>query len=195
MRRAMKFAAALVCVCTASQSFADNQEAAQAAAAFGARQSVTGLSLSPDGSSVAFIAPGSGQASSLYTQSLAADAKPRLALFAPGKPERIRNCSWVANDRLVCTIYAVINDIDHGLVNKSRLVAVNADGSNLKVLSNQENIYTDGILLGGGRVIDWLPDEDGFVLMTQHYLPDAHTGSHLGSSRNGLGVDRLNTRT
>ena len=191
----MKFAAALICVCPASQSFADDQEAAQAAAAFGARQSITELRLSPDGSSVAFIAPGSGQASSLYTQSTTAGAKPRLALLVPGKPERLRDCSWVANDRLVCTIYAVVNDIEVGLVNKRRLIAVNADGSNLRVLSNQENTYTDGILLGGGHVIDWLPDEDGFVLMTQHYLPDAHTGSHLGSTREGLGVDRMNTRT
>jgi dipeptidyl aminopeptidase/acylaminoacyl peptidase len=89
----------------------------------------------------------------------------------------------------------VINEPEIGLVYKSRLIAVNADGSNLKVLSKQENLYTRGYLLGGGRVIDWLPDEDGFVLMVQRYLPDDHTGSRLGSKREGVGVDRVNTRT
>jgi dienelactone hydrolase len=95
----------------------------------------------------------------------------------------------------VCTVFAVVNDLEFGLLYKNRLIAVNADGSNLKVLSNQENIYTNGVLTGGGQVIDWLPDEDGFVLMTQHYLPDEHTGSRIGSRREGLGVDRIDTRT
>ncbi|MEO8019393.1 MAG: S9 family peptidase [Pseudomonadota bacterium] len=195
MMRIIKLAAALITVCLPPQSFAQNQEGSQAAIAFGARQSVSGLSLSPDGSSVAFIAPGPGQASSLYTQSLAAGAKARLAVLAAGKPERIGSCSWVANDRLVCTVYAVVIDSEFGLLYKSRLIALNADGSNLKVLSNQENIYTHGVLLGGGHVIDWLPDEDGFVLMVQRYLSDEHTGSRLGSKREGVGVDRVDTRT
>ena len=195
MKRTIKLALALLGVCLASQSLAENQEAAQAAAAFGARQSVVALSLSPDGSSVAYIAPRSGQASALYTQALATGSKARLALIAEGKPERLQSCSWVANDRLVCIIFGVVNDIDIGLVYKSRLIAVNTDGSNLKVLSNQENIYTRGVLLSGGHVIDWLPDEDGFVLMARRYFPDDHTGSNIGSKREGVGVDRVNTRT
>ena len=195
MRRTIDLAVALVCVCLASQSLAENQEAAQAAAAFGARQGVVGLSLSPDGSSVAYVVPRSGQASALYTQALATGSKAKLALLVEGKPERLESCSWVANDRLVCIIFAVVTDMEIGLVYKSRLIAVNTDGSNLKVLSNRENIYTRGVLLSGGHIIDWLPDEDGFVLMVQRYLPDDHTGSSLGSKREGVGVDRVNTRT
>jgi dipeptidyl aminopeptidase/acylaminoacyl peptidase len=195
MKRTIKLTVALIAVCLTRQSFAEGLESVQAASAFGARQSVVGLSLSPDGASVAYIAPGPGQATSLYTQSLATGAKAKLAALAAGKPERLRSCSWVANDRLVCTLFAVIYESEIGLVYKSRLIAVNADGSNLKVLSNQENEYTQGVLLSGGHVIDWLPDEDGFVLMVQRYLPDDHTGSHLGSKREGVGVDRVNTRT
>jgi dipeptidyl aminopeptidase/acylaminoacyl peptidase len=44
-------------------------------------------------------------------------------------------------------------------------------------------------------VIDWLPDENGAVLMARNYLPDEHLGSRLSSSREGLGVDRVDTRT
>jgi dipeptidyl aminopeptidase/acylaminoacyl peptidase len=56
-------------------------------------------------------------------------------------------------------------------------------------------MYSRGYNLHGGSIIDWLPDEDGAVLMTRTYLPDDHTGSHLGSSEDGLGVDHVDTRT
>jgi hypothetical protein len=65
----------------------------------------------------------------------------------------------------------------------------------LKILSNTSNYYTRGFLLGGGNVVDWLPDEDGAVLMTRHYLPDDHIGSHIGSTKEGVGVDRVDTLT
>ena len=195
MTRSIRLAITLISLCFTYRSFAESSEVDQAATAFGARESIVGLSLSPDGSSVAYIAPGPGQASALYTNRLDAGAKSKLALFASGKPERLGDCSWVANDRLVCSVYAVINEPDIGLVYKSRLIGVNADGSNFKMLSNRENFNTRGIFLDGGDVIDWLPDEDGFVLMKRNYLPDDRTGSRLGSSREGFGVDRINTRT
>src|SRR3982751_3758387 len=103
MKRTMTLAVALITVCLTRESLAEDQQGAQAATAFGARESVLGLSLSPDGSSVAYLVPGSGQATSLYTQALATGAKAKLAALASGKPERLGDCSWVANDRLICT--------------------------------------------------------------------------------------------
>jgi dipeptidyl aminopeptidase/acylaminoacyl peptidase len=100
----------------------------------------------------------------------------------------------VTNDRLVCSIYGVVNP-GIGLVPFSRLVAVNADGKNLQLLSKKDNEFTRGLQIGGGEVIDWLPDENGAVLMARNYLPDEHLGSRLSSSREGLGVDRVDTRT
>ncbi|WP_243395562.1 alpha/beta hydrolase family protein [Sphingomonas oleivorans] len=44
-------------------------------------------------------------------------------------------------------------------------------------------------------MIDWLPEEDGAVLMARLYLPDDRVGSHFGSSKEGYGVDRIDTRT
>src|SRR5205814_10711107 len=76
----------------------------------------------------------------------------------------------------------------------TRQVAINADGSNMRELSNRLNLYSRGYNLHGGSIIDWLPEEDGSVLMTRTYLPDDHTGSHLGSSAEGLGVDYVDTR-
>jgi len=52
-----------------------------------------------------------------------------------------------------------------------------------------------GYALWGGYVIDWLPEEEGAVLMTRNYLPDENIGSHIGSALKGVGVDWIDTRS
>ncbi len=165
-----------------------------AAAAFGARPSVETLSFSPDGMNVAYRVPKAGQGSAIYVLGLTKGASPRLVAAAAGKPERLGGCGWVANDRLICHVYGVINASLY-LMPFHRVFAVNADGTNMKMLSTRENSYSRGVAPGGGSIIDWLPDEDGAALMSRWYLPDDRTGSHLGSSKKGLGVDWINTRT
>src|SRR5882724_4234427 len=165
-----------------------------AAAAFGARPGVADLSLSPDGKSVAYIVPTKGQGSMLVTLDLADGSKTHVALRASGKPERLGNCHWVSNERLVCIMYGVVKS-GLGPLPFTRTVAVNRDGGTLKLLSTRNNEYTRGLQLGGGEVIDWLPDEEGAVLMSRVYLPDDHLGSRMGSDREGLAVDWLDTRS
>lgn len=174
---------------------AQKGEPFDAAAAFGARESVMNMSLSPDGKRVAYIAPGTGQGGVLYTMSLEKGAHPRQVAAVSGKPDRLGGCTWVANDRLACRIYGVRHTPVLGLLPWSRMVALDADGKNIKLLSTQENQYSRGLALSGGTILDWLPDEDGAVLMTRIYLPDDHSGSRFGSSEIGAGVDRLDTRT
>src|SRR5579863_1388078 len=146
----------LACACAAT-AHAETSKPFDASAAFGARPSVSNLHLSPDGMSVVYIAPIEGQGSIAVTLSLTKGAIEKPALRADGKPNRLENCRWVSNDRLVCSIYAVINDPVYGSTRMSRLVAVDADGKNLKLLSTRENYYTHGVQLRGGDVIDWLP--------------------------------------
>jgi acetyl esterase/lipase len=184
---------ALLCVWT--PSWAESQKSFDPASAFGARPSVTNLHLSPDGQSVTYIAPTEGQGSIAYTLSLAKESVPKPALSTNGKPYRLEACHWVSNDRIVCLIYAVLSGAAIGHAGMTRMVAVDADGKNVQVLSTRENFYTRGFQLGGGSVIDWLPDENGAVLMTRVYLPNDRTGSHLGSSTEGLAVDWIDTRT
>jgi acetyl esterase/lipase len=174
--------------------FAADGKAFDAAAAFGARPSVSSLRLSPDGQSVVYLAPTHGQGSAAYTLGLTAGAQPKVALEASGKPDRLAYCSWVAADRLICVAYALKQDPVLGPVPYSRVVAMNADGSNFRLLSNRDNWYTHGVALGGGYVIDSLPAEDGKVLMTRVYLPDDKINSHFGSTLRGLGVDWVDTR-
>jgi acetyl esterase/lipase len=183
----------LLFVCTTVP--AQNTKSFDPASAFGARPSVTAMHMSPDGMSVTYVGPTKGQGSIAYTLSLAKGSAPKAALSADGKPLRLEGCHWVSNDRIVCLIYAVIDNPVIGPLGMTRMVAVDADGKNKQVLSTRENHYSRGYQLGGGEVIDWLPDENGAVLMTRVYLPDAHVGTRLGSSAKGLGVDWIDTRT
>ena len=185
---------AVILLCAVSAVAAQNTNVFDPATAFGARPSVAGMSLSPDGQRVAYITAGVGQGSVLYTQSLEKGAPPKPVTLADGKPDRLRNCEWVANDRLICQIYGVTRTA-LGILPWTRLIAINADGTNVKELSTRQNYYSRGLQLNGGWVLDWLPEDDSSVLLTRRYVPDDHTGSHLGSAEAGLGVDRIDTRT
>ncbi|HEY3786004.1 MAG TPA: S9 family peptidase [Steroidobacteraceae bacterium] len=185
----------LAVVCLWTTAVAQSSPSFDPAAAFGARPGVSRLRLSPDGQNVAFIVPGPGQGSVVYALSVAKGSQPKAPLSADGKPFRLRECNWVANDRLVCEIYFVGKAEDGSNRGETRLVAVDSDGKNLKVLSTRENFYSRGWQFYGGEIIDWLPDESGAVLMTRNYLPDDHIGSHIGSDAQGLAVDWIDTRT
>jgi dipeptidyl aminopeptidase/acylaminoacyl peptidase len=162
--------------------------------AFGSRQEIVDLSLSPNGKSVAYVAALAGMGAGLFTLDLAEGSKPRVALTASGKPDRLGGCHWVSDERLVCVVYGVAQGPNE-LVPFTRLMAIDRTGGNPKLLSTRQNEYSQGLQLGGGDVLDWLPDEDGTVLMSRVYLPDEHLGTRLGSSREGLAVDHLNTRS
>jgi dipeptidyl aminopeptidase/acylaminoacyl peptidase len=165
-----------------------------AAAAFGARTTASALSLSPDGTHVAYIAPAPGQGNWVFTVGLEKGARPLPALKADGKDNRLGRCSWVANDRLVCTYHGIRKSARWGTVPWERLLSVNTDGSNVRTLSKEPNEYTwNYVQLGGGDILDWLPDASGTVLMGRLYTPDSR--DHVGSSDLGYGVDRLDTRT
>jgi dipeptidyl aminopeptidase/acylaminoacyl peptidase len=164
-----------------------------AAAAFGARPDVVNLTLSPDGHTIAYVTPLAGQGTAVETQVLSKDAKPKVALYSDGKEEHISHCDWVANDRLVCAIRGVFKDVVPQPF--QRLVAVNADGSNLKLLNKPQTHFQHSFETGGTEVIDWLPDENGLVLISRLYVAQDSIENRYGSVRNGLGVDRLDTRT
>jgi dipeptidyl aminopeptidase/acylaminoacyl peptidase len=170
---------------------ANSPSTLDAAAAFGAREDVLHLSLSPDGRTIAYVAPLEGQGTVVQTQVLSKDSKPKVALFANGKEEHISRCDWVANDRLVCTIEGIADGTP--LLPFERLVAVNADGSNLKLLNNPHPDTRYGFETGGSAVIDWLPDENGAVLMTRVYIREV--GGHFNTGKEGIGVDHVDTRT
>lgn len=180
---------ALVCVLGLSVSAV----AQDLSAAFGARESISSASLSPDGTKIAFVGPGKGQSTVLYVFDASKDKEPQAVTSASGDPERILGCLWSSNDRLVCTIggYQEYNGEIYGF---SNVVALNLDGKNVKVLSNKRSDNALWADFRGGAVIDYLPAEDGAVLMARTYVPEAKAGSLIEKRDAGMGVDRVDTR-
>jgi dipeptidyl aminopeptidase/acylaminoacyl peptidase len=163
-----------------------------AAEAFGAREGVEDVSLSPDGNKVAYIVPDKGQGSRLYTVDLANGGQPRPALAASGDPDRLSYCEWVSNARLICGIIMVIKDAGERVA-ISRLIAVNADGSELKVVSVRQSANAERLSYFGGNLVDLLPGDDGAVLLGREYVPENKIGSLISKIEEGYGVDRVDT--
>lgn len=174
-----------------------------AAAAFGARP-LADVDLSPDGKLLAFILPQAGARAALYTMALDGTPERHLALSDDGQMQ-LASCEWVSNTRLACRLtgphqLGAIGDKGVSSVNyfkyasESRVIAVDADGKNAKLLSVPENAYQRGVPLNGGEVID-ASGGDGVVLMARSYLVDQHAGSHIGKGQGGLAAERVDTRT
>jgi dipeptidyl aminopeptidase/acylaminoacyl peptidase len=176
-------------------TLADTSTTPDLAAAFGARPSVSGVHLSPDGTRLSYVEPTKGQGSVAYALNLAQGGKAHAILYADGTPFRLEGCRWLSNKRLACTAFAMVKEPGYGLVPRARIIAVNADGTNTQVLSTRQNEYSRGLALGGGEIIDWSAGDDDAVLMERVYVPDDHVGSHIGNSGRGVGVDRVNTST
>src|SRR5665213_2550492 len=199
MMRMSLYCTALCGLLTAWAPFghADTPKPFDAAAAFGDRTDITSMRISPDGVSALFVTPIAGQGSVVYTVGLAPGAKANAAFYSDGKPFRLNGCNWVANDRLVCSVYGLTPDHSnlHRLLPVTRMVAVNADGSKPQQLTTQLSQYSAGAVQYDSNVIDWLPDQDASVLMEKQYIPENHEGTIFNSNVRGLGVDMVDTRT
>jgi dienelactone hydrolase len=183
-------ASALLALC-AGGALSAQQKPFDAAAAFGARPDVLSMSLSPDGKRVAYIAPAKGQASIVYVVGVEGSAAPRQVLVADANPLRLAKCGWVSNERLACKTYGIRADRS----SITRILAIDINGGNLQTLFNRVDNYTSDYRPSGGDIIDWLSAEDGKVLITRQYVPDERNSSRSGSAQEGLGVERVDTRT
>jgi dipeptidyl aminopeptidase/acylaminoacyl peptidase len=163
-------------------------------AAFGVRERLQDVSLSPNGTRLAFISPGPGQGNMLYTVNLAGGSTPVLATTASGSPERLSGCSWVSEDRLACTVYMVAEAAAIGPVGATRIIALDADGKNLKMLSRESRPDDLYFSFGGGRIVD-ISAGDGSLLMGRQYVPEGKIGTRMEDKREGYGLDRIDTRT
>jgi len=169
---------------------------ADPAAAFGVRESIRSIALSPDGRMLAYVEPAAGQGAVLYTVDLAGGGVARPATRADGLEQRLGGCDFVAARRLVCQIFVVgrFEGQEH-IRTVSRMVALDADGANVQVLAARNNANEHYQRFWGGRIIDQLPATDGQVLMIQQFIPSDRTGSRVGSRAEGVGVVRVDTRT
>lgn len=173
---------------------APSQAQVDPAVAFGARENVQFIALSPDGTRVAYAVPrASGQGSRLMTVEVGG-AQPRDVIAVDGVRQRLGGCNWVSNSRLVCTVYGVTESIGT-LVEASRLIALDLDGSNVRVLGERDSGDQVASRLWGGSVIDWLAGQDNEVLMQQVFIPESRAGTFLARDDEGIGVVQVNTAT
>jgi dipeptidyl aminopeptidase/acylaminoacyl peptidase len=164
----------------------------KAAAIFGARPAVDQMSLSPDGSRIAYVGAGEGQMTVLMIGDLAkGEIKP--ITYTDNKPVDLKYCDWASNDRLVCQSYGL--DILYGKrVSYTRLFAIDADGKNVKSLAAPHSADALRPSQYDGVVIDYL-DRDGHVLIARDHVPTQTTGTLVGSTGDGIGVDLVDVRS
>jgi acetyl esterase/lipase len=167
---------------------------AKAAAMFGVRESVSHIALSPDGQRIVYITPGPGRESVATVGDLATGARKAVAA-STGKPESLQWCEFASNTRLVCRFSAIVQGEDQ-LIPMGRLVTLGVDGGDLKLLGQQQSRYDARLRQFDGAILDWLPGEDGAVLMSREYMPEhGKLGTVLIRTQTGLGVDRIDLTT
>jgi hypothetical protein len=77
----LRIATMALLLCCGLPADAQNEKPFDAAAAFGARQSVVHLALSPDGTRVVYVSPSAGQGSVVYTREFGKDAAARAQML------------------------------------------------------------------------------------------------------------------
>lgn len=167
------------------------------ARSFGMRDDVSDASISPDGARIAFVQTQGARGRRVVVYELNGGPE-KTILSSDGGKDRISDCGWATSRRLLCTIILV----DHTGVATvfSRMVALDADGANMRMLSARTGASALELNQNGGAVIDWLADGDdtdagASVLMTRQIVPEATTGTIVAETRSGLAVERVDTLT
>ena len=171
---------------------APGKSSADLAAAFGARAAVRQISLSQDGTKVAIIQPTKGRGSVLMIGDLVKGGDLKPIANSSGNPDKLGACHWSTDTRVICRISITAN-IDGDRLGFSRIIAVDSDGRNLKLLSARTSDRSLGLMQNGGSLIDWGAGGNGSALMTRLFVPEASTGTHIAESQAGLGVELIDT--
>lgn len=167
-----------------------------AARDFGTRASVLDISLSPSGTKVAYIAAGPDHSEVINVIDLAGDAQIVPVLRNSEKIGDFAWCEWATDVRLVCQVSGMGKGAGGLLVPFDRLFAINADGSEAKMLSQRDSFRATGFNQNGGDIVAFdVNDGEGEVLMTRNYIPESDITTRLTNSKSGLGVDLVDVVT
>ncbi len=172
----MKGALALALLAPAAFALAKDPElkTSPLAQAFGSAPALWDPHLSPDGSKISFIRMHE-QGATLGVVLDTVTGKVKVVIAGDRDKFDITWCDWANNERLLCGLGAVILNPPSAYAT-TRLVAVNYDGTAMKVLLDFK--LRDTFAQYQDRVIDWLPEDDRKVLVQ---LP----------AGDGTGVSRL----
>lgn len=152
---------ALGLIALLAQSAAWADESDTLAKAFGKLPALWGVRMSPDGSKLSFLQMHAQDLPIAVTLDMRT-GEMQLALASVENEFDIQWCEWANDERLLCGFYGVVHDA-HELYGMTRLVAVNADGSDMRVLLQRK--LEDQWTQFQDRIIDWLVDDPKQVLV------------------------------
>ncbi|MDJ0926198.1 MAG: alpha/beta fold hydrolase [Gammaproteobacteria bacterium] len=153
------------------------EEPGELAVAFGRLPELWGARLSPDGSRISFLHMLEEQDMATgYVVTMDGSNKP----FLTSKKDRfeLRWCNWANDERLLCGFTGIDTDGRTRWVT-TRLVAVDPDGENAKVMLQNRLIRQRTRAQFQDEIVDWMPDDHDHVLVE---MPE----------NNGTGVAKLN---
>lgn len=142
-----------------------------AAARFGAREATGAVSISPDGRQLAVVAP-NGTGEDIHVHQLNGSGKVTAIRGSTGGTNRLRYCQWTTDQRLACMMHYLVKDAG-GLILNTRVVGINADGSDSHMITPQESMRAIAVSNDGGQIIDLTaPGGGNGVLMTRRFMPE-----------------------
>lgn len=183
------FVAAGLLASAATGASAQTMPLDQAAKAFGARESVQSMAISPSGNRLVLLSAGPGRSTLVRIVELPAMST-RTVLSSGGDPEGFRRCDFASDTQLICR-YSGNGMLGNDVVGMARLVTFDTDGKNMKELGQRSSFYDAGLRQFDGSVLDWLPGQ-GAVLMERSYIAEAYKmNTRIVREKEGLGVDRI----
>jgi dipeptidyl aminopeptidase/acylaminoacyl peptidase len=190
----MKFDALLAALAAGLFALAQPAKAGELASdakAFGERDTVQSMDISPSGTELVAVVSGPGRQSVVKIVDVATKAA-RAIIASDGNPESVDWCKFGSETQLVCQ-YGGYTRVDSNIVGFSRLVTMGLDGKNVRQLGQPDRASDLDIRQFDGDILDWLPDRPGSVLMQRHYVQHANltgVGAPIDGQK-GLGVDRI----
>lgn len=129
--------------------------------AFARRPALRNMAISPNGSNISYIVSQGDRSIAMVAPREAGDGKPVMS-SDPGKFD-LSWCSWANDTRLLCGVRGMVFETNH-VYPVTRLVGVNADGTNMKVLVQKNDLGSAQLQ---DQILDWTPDEPDTVLIQQ----------------------------
>jgi dipeptidyl aminopeptidase/acylaminoacyl peptidase len=154
---------ALTAPCLLSPPLARSQpEVAESARLFGTLPSVSGMRLSPDGGKISFVRQHTTDRPIALVFDLVS-GEGNVVLASEGSDLELSWCDWANETRLLCGYSGVILFRAGDWASASRLVAVDADATDMKVLVQKQQ--EDEWAFHQDQIVDWLPDDPRRILM------------------------------
>ena len=139
------------------------------AVSFGTMPALWGVRMSPDGAKVSFLQMHPKDFPIARVLDLTT-GEANLVMASTKDGFDLQWCGWANNERLLCSFFGISSAWDSYVV--TRLVAVNADGSEMKVLVQNQVEGSYSQFLDG--IVDWLVDDPRHVLIE---VPNVKPGS------------------